>query len=449
VFGELTTRSVAGSNIGRVALLWHKRVQYSVAMLALLGVGFLCARMLTRGFFLGADSANDYAHVWYISDQIFHHGRLPLHVTYLESGHALTFPYAIAPWIIASLPYAIIGDRAVTATMVAGFVLYGYAATRARPSLCDPRLLAIIYANTFLIEGLVSFQMAFIWSCGFFFLFVEAVDRRRWPLSAALAVLAITTHPFAGAACVSGYGVYALVVRRRDAIPLLPALLAVAIVVAPFALYIRTAPSAGSTDTHDLFVTLRWIARYRGAVVLLPLAVSAFAPAFRALFLIVFATMALSFGDRLSDKKVDTLGLTTASRPFFGTFLASPQFNRGLQYRVLEPNDREDGAYQLMRSRTVLTQEFFDQSQFRVWWNTPEQYACFLGAKHIDVVLLERSYRTKFYQNEDILLRDFQNEGKAHVVFMDRDPDGQGPLFIAYDVRGARQDGVRLSDCKL
>jgi hypothetical protein len=448
VLGELTIpRST--SEIGRLAARWHVRAQYAVAALALLGISLLCAIALSRSFLLGADSANDYVHVWYISGQIFHHGWLPLHVPYLESGDALTFPYAVVPWLIAAVPYAIVGDRAVTFTMVGGFALYGYAATRARPALRDPRLLAVIYINTFLIEGFVSFQLAFIWACVFFFLFIEAVDRRRWPLAALLAVLAVTTHPFAGAAAVGGYAIFAVVRRPRDIVPLGAAMVAAAVLVLPFALYIHTAPAVGMTREKDLFGTLRWMARYRGSVVLLPIAVSAFAPAFRAMFLVVFAAMALTFVQRLDVKKVDTVGLTNASHPFYGTFMASPQFDRTLRYRVLEPNDWEDGAYQLVRGGAVLTQEFFDQSQFRRWWNTPDQYACFLGAKRVDVVLLERSYPWKFSQNEDVRLREFEQQGRARVIFTGRDPDGRGPEFRAYDVRGARRNGARLTDCGL
>ena len=448
MLGELT-HARGRADFGRIAARWHTRAQHAVAAGALLGVALVGALVLTRGFFLGPDSANNYAHVWYISGQLFHHGRLPLHVANLESGDALTFPYAVVPWVLAAAPYALIGDRAVTITMLVGFVFYGYAATRARPALRDPRLLALVYINTFLIEGLVSFQMGFIWACAFFFLFVAAVDARRWPWSALLAVLAVTSHPFAGAAAVSAYAIFAAIRRPRDIVPLGLAMIAAAIVILPFAFYIQTAPAVGSTRQRDLLGTLRWIARYRGAVVVLPLVVSAFAPAFRALFLVVFAAMALTFVQRLEAKKVDTAGFTNASHPFYGEFIASPQFDRSLRYRVLEPNDWENGAYQLMRHGAILTQEFFDQSQFRRWWNTPEQYSCFLGAKRVDVVLLERSYPWKFSQNEDVRLRELEQQGRAHIIFTGRDPEGRGPQFKAYDVRAARQQGAHLRDCHL
>ncbi len=428
----------------RLAARWHLRLQYVVALAALAGVAFMCAIVLSKKFFLGSDSANDYAHIWYISDQIFHHARLPLHVTELESGRALTFPYAIAPWLLTIIPFAIFGDRAVTAAMVLGFALYGYTATRARPALRDPRLLCLIYINTFLIEGLVSFQMAFIWACVFFFLFVEAVDNRRWPLAAALAVLSVTTHPFAGGVAVALYATYAAVRRPREMLPLAISMAIAAIVLVPFALYVHSAPAVASTKDKDLMGTLRFIARYRGLVIGLPLLVSAFAPAFRSMFLVVFIAMALTFAQRIDQKKVNTFGFDRNSHPFYGEFLKSAAFDRTMTYRVLEPNDREDGAYQLMRGKAVLAQEFFDQSQFRRWWNTPDQYACFLGAKQIDVVLLERDYPLKFSQNENVRLGEFERQGKTRVIFRDR-----RNRFAAYDVRGARTDGTRLSDCKL
>lgn len=447
MLGELM--STWPEDVSRIAERWHARLQYAVAFGALSGIAFLAAVMLTKRFFLGSDSANDYAHVWYLSDQMFHHGRIPLHVSTLESGRALAFPYAIVPWLVAAIPYALVGDWAVTWTMVAGFGLYGYAAVRARPALRDPRLLSLVYINTFLIEGLVSFQMAFIWASVFFFLFVEALDRRRWPLAAVLAVLAVTTHPFAGAAAVGAYCVYAVMRRPREIVPLGIAVCAAAIVLVPFALYIRGAPAVDSTKGKDLLGTLRFLARYRGLVIAMPFVVSACAPAFRRWYLVVFAAMALTFAQRIDHKKVNTTGLTNASHPFYGRFLASPQFDPAFRYRVLEPNDWEDGAYQLMKNGAVLTQEFFDQSQFRRWWNTPEQYACFLGAERVDVVLLERSYPWKFSQNEDVRLSELEQAGKARVVFRAANPDGRGPLFEAYDVRAARQEGAKLSDCNL
>jgi len=432
-------RAVASNRAG---LRWHLSLQRTLAFGTLLGVALLCAVFLTKTVFLGSDSAHHYSHVWYISDQVFHHARLPLHIQYLESGHALTYPYAVVPYTVTALPYALFGDRAVTVAMVLGFVLYGYAATRARPVLRDPRLLALIYVDTFLIEGLLSFQFAFIWACLFFFLCVEAIDKRLWLAAAIWAILAVTTHPFAGAAGVAGYSLYAVIRRPRDIVPLGTAMAVAALIVLPYALYTRTTPAVATTRASYIVGTLKYMARFRGTALLLPLVVATLAPILRPLFVPAFVTLAAVLGIRVLHRDVNTYGLNHVSAPFYGEFIASPQFDRSLTYRVLEPNDREDGAYQLIRQGAVLGQEFFDQSQYRRWWNTPQQYSCFLGAKNIDVVFFETEYKWKFYQNEDVRLNALVNQGKAQVLF--RDPQGR---FTAYDVRGAKTAGARLSDC--
>jgi hypothetical protein len=186
------------------------------------------------------------------------------------------------------------------------------------------------------------------------------------------------------------------------------------------------------------------MARFRGTVVLLPLVVSMLAPVLRAFFLPAFAVMALTLGFRIEQKHLNTFGLDNNSHPFYGEFIRSSQFDRELTYRVLEPNDREDGAYQLIKHGAVLAQEFFDQSQFRRWWNSPEQYSCFLGAKGVDVVLLEKDYPLKWNQNENKMLAEFEQQGKATVIY--RDPKGR---FLAYDVRDARRDGAQFAECGL
>jgi len=455
VLGELTAVP-RREELARALVRWRHRLEVTLALAAIAGVGVLLAIVLSKRFFLGSDSANDYAHVWWIADQLFHHGRLPLHVAGLESGEALTFPYAVVPWLATAPLYAAFGDWSVTLMMVAGFVLYAAMAVWARPALREPRLLALVLGNTFLLEGLMSFQMAFIWACAFFFAFVALVDRRRWAPAALLAVATLTTHPFLGAAAVGAYALYTAARWPRTIVPLALALAAAAVVVTPFALYIRTAPSVETTSRQELFATLRWIARFRGAIVLLPLVVSACSPAFRRWFLVVFTVMVATFAVRMSEAKVNTFGITQQlagerhNGPFYGNFIASPVFDRALRYRVLEPNDREDGAVQLLKAGAVLTQEFFDQSQFRRWWTSPDQYACFLGARRVDVVLLEGDYPLKFNQNEDRLLREASERGTAREIWVEPDPRvPEKPKFRAYDVRPLRRDGVSLADCGL
>ncbi|MGA2285872.1 MAG: hypothetical protein ABSG55_06360 [Dehalococcoidia bacterium] len=420
----------------------HLLAQRLVAWGGLLGIAFLCAVVLTKPYFLGSDSAHHYAHVWFISDQILHHFRLPLHIPYLESGKAVTFPYGVVPYLATAIPYAVLGDWAVTASLVAGVAFYGYAAIRARPALRDPRLLALIYVNTFLIEGIASFQFAFIWACGFFLLTVEAIDKRRWVWAAVMALVTVTTHPVAGGIAVPAYTLYAVARRPRDILPLSAAMGVAALLTVPYVLYAHTTPAVSSTPTSYIIGTVRYMARFRGSIVVMPLIVAALAPLLRPLFLPAFAVMALTFGIRFEKNQVNTYGFKHDSSPFYGDFIKSPQFDRSLTYRVLEPNDRQDGAYQLIKSGAVLGQEFFQQSEFHRWWYSLDMYSCFLGAKNIDVVLDETEYKYKFNQNEEWPLGEFVKQGRAQVIYTD--PKGR---FIAYDVRGAKKPGAQLSQC--
>jgi hypothetical protein len=408
----------------------------------LLAFAVFCAIILSKPFFLGSDSAHHYSHVWYVSDQIFHHARLPLHIQYLEGGKALTFPYGVVPYIATAIPYVVLGDWAVTASMILAVVLYGYTATRARPALRDPRLLALLYANVFLIEGIVSFQFAFIWSCVFIFLCVEAIDKRRWPLAALFAILAVTTHLIAGSVAIAIYAAYATLRRPRDVVPLGTAMVAAAVVVLPYLLYAHTTPAVGTTRISYIWGTIRYMFRFRGIIVALPFILSALAPLLRTLFVPALACLIVLLGVRVGQDHVNLYGLKHTSRPFYAEFMKSPEFDPNLTYRVLEPNDREDGAYQLMKHRVVLGQEFFDQSQFRRWWYSLDMYSCYLGAKNIDIVLYERDFKRKFNQNEEWPLGEFVKQGKAKVIYTD--PQNR---FTAYDVRGAKKPNARITDC--
>ena len=70
---------------------------------ALAAAGML--RILSRTIYLADDTINHYAHVWYISDQLYGSGTIPLRFTELDGGRAFTYPYAIAPWTLNALVY--------------------------------------------------------------------------------------------------------------------------------------------------------------------------------------------------------------------------------------------------------------------------------------------------------------------------------------------------------
>ena len=58
MLGELTAPKLAAPE--GVIARWHARIQYAIAIFALLGVALLAAIILSKKFFLGSDSANEF-----------------------------------------------------------------------------------------------------------------------------------------------------------------------------------------------------------------------------------------------------------------------------------------------------------------------------------------------------------------------------------------------------
>ena len=70
--------------------------------------------VLLHPLFVSHDSISNYAHVWYISREIWTRHRFPLHMSMLAQGHALASPYALVPWTSAALLYPLLGGWVVT-----------------------------------------------------------------------------------------------------------------------------------------------------------------------------------------------------------------------------------------------------------------------------------------------------------------------------------------------
>jgi len=93
-----------------------------LTVIALLAV--MAVTVLQRSLFVTNDSMQHYSHVWWISDQLFHHASLPLHFDLVDSGDATTFPYGFVPYLAAAVLRVPLGDWAVTLLMVTVKVTY-------------------------------------------------------------------------------------------------------------------------------------------------------------------------------------------------------------------------------------------------------------------------------------------------------------------------------------
>ncbi len=139
--------------MARLAVVANRWLSIAVWVLSLTFFAVLMGMVGIKSVFLGSDSVMNYARVWYLDRLIFHDHTFDWHVRYLVDGKALTFPYGVVPWLATVPFYHLFGDRAVTLSFLAGILFYFYAATRARPALADPRMLAIMALSSLLVAS--------------------------------------------------------------------------------------------------------------------------------------------------------------------------------------------------------------------------------------------------------------------------------------------------------
>ena len=423
------------AGIGRRTAAW-------LPLAAFLPLALILLMMLTKPVFLGSDSINNYVHVWYLKDQVVDHARLPVRAAPLDNGAAVTLPYGGVPWLAAALLFTLLGEWAVTLLFVVGMVGLLWTAGVARRVMRDPWMLFIFVINPFYIDAIFSFQFSFVWSANFFFLFAAALDRNRWRWAAVLGWLAISTHPIMGLPPVALYLAWALW-RGRVRLPVAVLLTTViGICLAPVLYLTLSTPAIEDNTPITILLSIGDVVVRRGTILLAPFV---FEPA-RAWLrrrwtpitgtvtagLVVNVIMANGF---MGFAQGSYTGIFRQSRDDYAALAASPAFEQGARYRILAPNDREDGAYYLLRHGAILTSELFTESMFKRRF-APEEYTCFLRAKQVDFVVVEREYFSQYHTNEQTLLDDLTTGGRARPVF--EHPRGK---YRVYDVRSARDPG--------
>jgi len=441
-------RVVAGRYRPRDVPFWSI---YVLPVLGLLGLLFMAVDLLVNPLFLADDSMQSYAHVWYISHQLFDHARLPLHMSLLDSGRAVTFPYGFTPYLAGAVLFRPLGDWAVTLMMAVAVLGAVWAAGLVRPILRDPWFVLLFVMNPFFIDAVYSFQFASLWSALFFFLFVWAFERRRYPLAAALLWLAVSTHPIVGGAAAGVYGLCLLALDRGKVRPLVLLSIPVAVALVPIFWMMLLTPSIRENSLREVVLSVLDVLSRRGVIILSPFAVMPFVPYIRRFFLPFLAILALLLGVVLVSVTTPVgyaqgsyYGATHRSSNIYAAFFQSPQFEPGATYRVLEPNEREDGMYRFIRHGAVLSNEFFSESTMRRNWTEP-QYGCYVTFKGVRYVVVEKAYLHQFNVNEEKLLQSLSSAGRASVVFTD--PAGR---FTVYDVRrfaAERPKPESLSEC--
>ncbi len=412
---------------------------------ALAAAGML--RILSRTIYLADDTINHYAHVWYISDQLYGSGTIPLRFTELDGGRAFTYPYAIAPWTLNALIYPLFGDWSVTLFLVLGGLAAIAGALLVRPSMRDPWLLVLFVFNPFFIDALANGQYAFLWSAAGFFAFVWAAERRSWIVATVACVFTVTTHPIEGGLASAAFILYSMITRPDRRAPLALVSLVTVPFIAPSFYFAWNTPAVDENSWRTIIGSILNDLPRRGTVLAAPFALSAAAPFLRAHYRPVGAAFAgvtaalvvLASGAGVDVPGLDRLanpggyaGLVSAADNDYHAYITSGDFASGKVYRVLSPNEREQGALFLMRHHAVLANDLFSESQHRTSWS-PERYRCYLAAKHVDRVVIEQSYGSEFKTNEQALLDGLVANGDARVTY-----GAPGARLEVYDVAAFR-----------
>ncbi len=395
-----------------------------------------------KRIFLGDDSASVYAHVWFIQYQLWSGHGIPRHIPALDGGRAVTFPYGLVPWLLGALLWPLLHNWGVTLLMVIAAVGTPIATCIARPVMRDPWMLLLFLLNPFYIDGLLAFQFPFLWSAFFFFLFVIALDRKRDVAAGFLLWLCITTHPVAGGIGALCYlGAHFLSEPERRLRFFVMGLLA-GLASLPALLLARGTPALAENSARVIVSSIADGFVRRATVLAFPFLATWlvvyvrrwYRPVFVVwivglIFSIVMVNGAFGYAQGGYD------GLFTQSHDIYAPYFVSAQFDPRATYRVMEPNQFEDGQYYFLRHGARLANEFFSESMFRRSW-TEDAYRAFLTKKKIDYVSIERGYLAQYHTNEQQLLDGLTQRDLARVIY--RDPEQR---YVIYDVRAVRMTG--------
>jgi glycosyltransferase involved in cell wall biosynthesis len=396
-----------------------------------------------KRIFLGDDSMSVYAHVWFIQDRLWSGHGIPRTIGVLDDGRAVTFPYALVPWLLGALLWPLFHNWGVTLLMVIAAVGTPVAASFARPVMRDPWVMLLFLLNPFYLDGVLAFQFPFLWSAFFFFLFVIALDREWDGAAGVLLWLCITTHPLAGGIGALCYLAVHFLTEPERRLRFFVLGLIAGIASLPAILLARGTPALAENSLRVIVSSIADGFVRRATVLAFPFLATALVVYVRRWYRPIFAVWIAGLiftlfivNGAFGYAQGGYGGLFRQSHDMYAPYFASAQFDPQATYRVMEPNQYEDGQYYFLRHGARLANEFFSESMFRRSW-TEGEYRDFLTTKQIDYVSIERGYLAQYHTNEQQLLDALTQRDLAHAVY--RDP---AQRYVIYDVRAFRVAGI-------
>jgi hypothetical protein len=381
------------------------------------------------------DSMNDYAHVWWVAERIWHGHGLPLRMPVLGHGRAFAFPYGLMPWLAAALIWPLFGERSVALMLVVGAVATVVCTFYAFPALARGWWIAVTLANPILVMAPLAGQLPFLWAVALLLGAIGAWRRGHVFVAVVLAALAQGTHPTVLVPLTAGV----VLVRlwcESDRARLVTAWLLATGLAAPALVLVAMSPVALDTSFGAKLVAITETVVARSFVVIVPAALTWIqrrlgdrtAPALLLLAIVgnlaLLVPLQVAQGWRALARRPDTV---------VADYTRSPSFRHGARYRVLRSGDSKVGMYQLLRAGAGLDSEFFPESMARRSWPSKEAYGRFLRHRGVDRVLVFASYDQRFLTNEHALLEQLTTApctaGGVKVTVRD-----VGPTFVEYEI---------------
>ena len=393
------------------------------------------ALILGHRIFVTNDSLNNYIHVWYAADRIWHGHGVPLHMPVMGHGDAFAFPYGFLPWFTAALLRPVFGDWIVTLWLVAGFLAVAGTMWWAFPELRGGWWFAILLVEPMLVEAPLLGQLPFLWATAMLFAAVACWREERQLAAALLLGAAQATHP-AVILPIAGVLVFARLYwepRRLRLVAWYALSLAIA---APAAWLTLASPTVEDVTAGEL------IANFFGTVVLRAIVVAApfivlvvrrtrlvRIPA--AIFIGLIALNVVLVPVRKNEYAWGAL--IRSPEHGVGGYVDSPNFVNGATYRILRVGDGKVGMYDIVRNGGRLDSEPFPESIDRRSFPTTGDYRSFLLHRHVDFVIVYDAYDRRYRTNEHHLLDEMTAGGAGACARLAH----TGPGFEVFEIRNA------------
>jgi hypothetical protein len=428
-----TNRRDGGGRIGSAAVALRDPGNAACAALAaawMAGLAFILAHRI----YVTNDSLSNYIHVWYVADRFWGGHGVPLRMPVLGHGDAFAFPYGFIPWFTAALARPLLGDWAVTLSLVIGALGVIAAQWWAFPELRGGWWTAMMLANPMLVEAPLLGQLPFLWATAMTFAAIALWRADRRLLAAIVFGAAQATHP-AVALPLAGCLVAGRLYREPRRLRLL-ALYALSLAIAAPATYLVLAsPSVGDASTATLlgtfFGTLSLRALVVGAPFILLLARRTPLARVKMPALVIIASLNLV----LVPVRQNEFGWTALVRTpdaSLSAFIDSPAFDPDGEYRLLRVGDGKVGMYDLVRAGARLDSEPFPEGIDRRSFASAAEYARFLERRTVDYVIVYDNYDGRYRTNEHHLLSEMAQAATAPCAQLVTRSDG----FDVYRILG-------------